>query len=150
MSDAIQGHGALLAVELDPVANAGVFTTVGELVGDISMGYNRPETEVTPHNEDIDSWIMGVLRREPIDMSVNYIYGDSVHDQLRTHIFDRRLFGVRFLGPSAGAGTAVDEVICSGYLSNFMETNPVREGARTAEITFRASGPMIVDGATVS
>lgn len=149
MSNAIAGHGVSIAFELDPAGTPGVFTTLGELVGDTSIGFTRPETEVTPHNEDIDSYVTGVLRRENWDLSVNYIYGSTDHEGIREHIFDNTKFGVRFLGPSSGATTGVDEVIASGFLVSFIESNPAREGERSAEIMFRPSGPMKVDGVII-
>ena len=51
------GHGATIAIELSPVSSPGVFTTIAQLNGDITIGLNRPETDVTSHNDDIDTLI---------------------------------------------------------------------------------------------
>lgn len=158
MSQAIAGHGALIAMELDPDGAPGVFTTIAELNGDITEpGYNRPETEVTPHQDDIDSWVTGRLGRDPVTFSVNYIFDDPTHSSLDTagvgglqqKIISNKFFGIQFLGPSAGAGPGVDEIIASGFVTNFAATDPVREGARTAEVTMRLSKAQIQDGVQV-
>lgn len=149
MSLAVSGHGATVAVELDPSGSQGVFTTIAELNGDIQEpGLNRPETEVTPHQDTIDSFVMGRLGRDPVTISVNYIFNDTSHSGLRDHIKDNVFFGVRILGPGAVAGSGTDEIIASGHVQNITITNPVREGARTAEITLRLSKAQIVDGVT--
>jgi len=150
MSDAIPGHGVQFAVELDPAGAAGVFTTVGELIGDPPDDYSRDELSADTHNTSIDEWIPSkVLKRGPWNLNVHYIYGDTVHEGLRDLMHSGIEFGVQFLGPSAMAGAGVDEVIASGFLTNFSIKNPM-DGKRTAEITFRRNGAQLVDGVSVS
>lgn len=150
MTQAISGHGALLAMEKDPGGSPGVFTTVAELNSDLGVGANRPETEATPHNDTIDSWVFGVLRREPWSFTVNFLFDDDTHDHLtglQKLLYDGTTFGMRFRGPGSTGPT--DEIIVSGQVTNMMQTNPVREGIRTAEVTFRPSGLMSVDGVAI-
>lgn len=151
MSQAIAGHGALIAIELDPTGSQGTFTTVAELNGDIQEpGYNRPETEVTPHQDTIDSWVTGRLGRDPVTFSVNFIHDNNTHDHLtglENKIINNENFGIQFLGPGGTAGT--DEIIASGFVTNLTITNPVREGARTAEVTIRLSKQQITDTVSV-
>lgn len=158
MSQAIAGHGALIAMELDPDASPGIFTTIAELNGDITEpSYSRPETEVTPHQDTIDSWVIGSLRREPMTFSVNYIFDEPTHSStgtggtggLQAKIIANKFFGVQFLGPSSGAGPGVDEIIASGFVTGFVATDPVREGPRTAEVTVRLSKAQIQEGVVV-
>ncbi len=149
MSRAIAGHGALIAIELTPVATPGVFTTVAELNGDIvAPGLNRPVTVVTTHQDNIDYNVLGVLSREPLTFGVNWIFDDPTHDfatGLGALIGANTFFGLQLRGPGGLANT--DEWIMSGQLSVVGPiTNPVREGARTAEVTFVPSGPMKIDG----
>lgn len=147
MSDAISGHGVLVAVELDPAGAPGVFTTLGEHVGDLSQAWARGVTEVTPHSETVDSHVPdGRFTREALDLTVNRIYGDTAQEGIRDLFFANTKFGLRLVGTSAGAGAGVDEVIYSGFCTQFTDNSPVREGARTAEIMFQPSGPMKVDG----
>jgi hypothetical protein len=147
MSIAIAGHGATLQMELDPEGAAGVFTEIAELNGDLTgLGLRRPMSDVTPHQDDIDSYVSGVLQREQWRFTVNYVHANTTHDGLRGHILDKTRFGIRFLGPTPTAGAGVDEIIASGELAGWNETNPVREGARTAEVMFQASKAMKIDG----
>ncbi len=151
MSDAVSGHGALIAVEPDPSGAQGTFQTIGELNGDIPRPeMSRGESEVTPHNDNIDSWVFGVLRRGPLTFSVNFIFDDAEHDHL-TGLYDAIITnerrGYRLRGP--GGSDSSDEWICSGNVQAITPTDPVREGARTADVTIRMSGPMIIDGVAV-
>lgn len=149
MSDAIAGHGATIAMEMDPTSSPGVFTVFAELNGDIQTPeLSRAESEVTPHQDKIDSWVMGVLRRGQLTGSINYIFNNATHDHLTGMIAAigiNELRGFRLRGP---AGTdATDEWIASGRFQTVGPiVNPVREGARTAAFAVRLTGPMIIDG----
>lgn len=141
------GHGATIAIELDPVVSQGAFTTIAQLNGDITIGLNRPETDVTSHNDDIDTWSLGVLMRDPLSFGINFIFDEPTHDHLTGLIGklrDNECMGVRFRGPAGTVDT--DEWLGSGQVQAFAQTNPVRTGARTAECTIRMSGPMFFDG----
>lgn len=149
MSRAVAGHGALIAYEADPDGAPGVFTTIAELNGDIvAPSISRPVTVVTPHQDNIDYNVLGVMTREPLTFGVNWIFDDPTHDHLTgvtSMIRENTFFGLRLRGPGGTENT--DEWIMSGQISNVGPiTNPVREGARTADITFVPSGPMKIDG----
>lgn len=150
MSQAVSGHGALIAIELD-ILTPGVFTTVAELNGDITWpGLNRPETETTPHQDTIDSWVTGRLGREALTFSINYIFDDETHDHLtglQAKIIDNEFFGVRIRGPQGTSDT--DEIIASGFVTNISHMDPVREGARSAQVTIRLSKRQKIDGVFV-
>lgn len=139
------GHGASIAMELAPVVS-GVFTNVGELGGDISWpSLSVPESNATAHNDNIDFWKPGVLQREALTFTVNYVNGDSVHQEFIAAVLDKVTRGFRLRGPNGSEG--VDEWIASGFVQNIGPiVHPVREGIRTAQVTVRFSGPMIVDG----
>lgn len=150
MSQAVAGHGATIAIESYPVV-AGAFEVVAELNGDIGFpGLNRPETEVTPHQDTIDSYVMGRLGRDQLTFSVNYVYNDGTHDHLtglQAHLINNSFFGVRIRGPQGTlANDGSDEIIASGHVQSFKHTSPVREGVRTAEVVIRLSKAFIVDG----
>lgn len=148
---AVAGHGALIAIELDPVSSPGVFTTVAELNGDIVWpALTRPKSDVTAHQHQIGHNVRGVMMTEDLTWSVNYIFDDPTHSfssGLYKHMVDNRSFGVRLRGPGGSSG--VDEWIMSGGLTSITQTAPVREGARTSDIVFSPSGPFIIDAATV-
>lgn len=149
MTQAVAGHGATIAAESDPVGAPGVFDVIAELNGDITFpGLSRPETNVTPHQDTIDSWVLGVPTRTALTFGVNWIFNDPTHDAqtgLIAMFTDGLHRGWRVRGP--GGGPSSDEWIASGQVQNVGPiTNPVREGARTAQVTVRLSGPMIIDG----
>ncbi len=151
MSNAIAGHGTLIAMEPDPTGAAGSFDTIAELNGDITWPeLSRGEAEVTPHSANIDAWVLGVLRRGPLTFSVNFIFDGETHDHLtglENAIIDNEKRGYRIRGP--GGSEDVDEWIASGFVQAVNETAPVREGARTADITIRLDGLMKIDGVIV-
>ena len=151
MSQAAPGHGATIGIEADPVGAPGVFTVIAELNGDIEWPeLNRPETETTPHQDTIDDWVLGRLGRGALTFSVNYIFDDPTHDHLtglQQKIIDNELFGVRILGPGGSANT--DEWIASGQVQAFKHTDPVREGARSADVTIRLRKRQKIDGVFV-
>lgn len=140
------GHGVSIDFELDPVGAPGEFTAIPELNGDVNWpNFSVPETNVTAHNDNIDSWIQGVLMRDQFTFTVNYVAGNTVHEALRDAPLNGLKHGFRTRGPSGSSG--VDEIIASGFVQTFGPiTHPVREGARTAQVAVRLSGPMIVDG----
>ena len=152
MSGAIAGHGATIAMELDPTGSPGTFTVIADLNGDIVQPeLSRPEEEVTPHDDTIDSWVSGGLTRGPLTFGVNYRFAHGTHDHL-TGFIDAIILnetrGFRLRGPAGTVDT--DEWIMSGKVQNVGPiTNPVRSGARQGTITVRFSGPMIIDGITV-
>jgi hypothetical protein len=135
-------------MELDPAGAQGTFTVIAELNGDINEpGLNRPWTETTPHQDTIDSGVTGRLGREPLTFSINYIFDDSTHVALRDAIIDNTFTGFRIRGP--GGTPNSDEIIASGFVTNLSVTNPVREGARSAEVTVQLSKAQKVDGTIV-
>lgn len=151
MSLAVPGHGATIAIELDPTGAQGVFTVVAELNGDITWPeLNRPETETTPHQDDIDDWVMGRLGRGPLSFTVNFIFNNSTHDHLTGlyhMIIDNVLFGIRMRGPGGASNT--DEWIASGHVQAISQVSPVREGVRSSEVTIRLRKQMKIDGVLV-
>lgn len=146
MTEAVAGHGATIAMEMDPVGAPGAFDVIAELNADIVWPeLSRGETEVTPHQDHIDSWVLSILRRGPLTFGVNYIFDDDTHLELVDSILNNTRRGFRLRGPGGSAG--VDEWIASGQVQSVGPiTHPVREGARTASVTVRLSGPMIVNG----
>lgn len=155
MTDAVAGHGAEIAMEQDPTGSPGVFTSIAEVNGDIMPpALSREFAEATPHSDDIDSHVPGVLRRDPMTFSVNLLYDNATHDHLTGLIkamIDKENRGFRVRGPQGvTADDGTDEWICSGHISNLSPANPVRTGVRTMEVEVVMSGPMLIDGVTVN
>lgn len=149
-TNAVPGHGASLAVELDPVGSQGTFTVVGELADVKPPTLMRTATETTIHNENIDSQITGVLRRDPMTFTINFIHDNTTHDHtagIMKLLIDNTVAGWRYRGPGGTAGD--DEWIMSGQIESFDRTVPAREGVQTADVSVRLSGPMIIDAVTI-
>lgn len=145
------GHGALIAIELDPVAQPGVFTTIAKLNGDINWpSLSRPSDETTGHDENIDSYVVGSLTRAELTWGMAYLYDNATHDfetGLGAKIVANEFFGIRVRGPQSVSDA--DEWIMSGQMTELTQTAPVRSGARAADATFRPSGLMKVNGAII-
>jgi hypothetical protein len=142
MSDALSSHGTLIAREI----SAGNFVTIGEL-GDITPpGLTRPSTEVTPQNDKIDAYVVGVLKRGEMTFPINFVPTDGTHDEatgLIKAMDSKALDGYRI--------TWVDSTtwIFSGYVTNFQPAAPAREGGLTADVTIRPSGGHIIEGTPI-
>lgn len=153
MSDAVSGHGALLAVESNPTLSPGVFTTIAELTELKPPALSRPTSDVTPTNETIGSKLVGnVIQRDDLTGSCNFIFNNPTHDHLTgmySFLKDGLKRGWRLRGPSGT--TSTNEWIMSGALSNVDRTNPINS-ADPQKINFSVtlSGPMIIDGVTWS
>lgn len=140
MSDAnpaIGSHGTV--IEHQPALTPGVFTPVGEL-GDITMpGLSRNEFDASTHNRDIDSYVTGILRRQPVTFPVFFNMGDSSHLALRDAITGKSRDGWKITSPDG------EEWIFSGEITAMNETAPV-DGIKTANVTIRPSGPFYLNG----
>ncbi len=143
MSDAISAHGTTIERQATP---GGAFTFIGEIGGDIvPPALSRNSIEVTTHNDDIDAFVAGVLRRGEVTFPINVIAGDAGHDEvtgLQDHIINNTKTGYRITFPDG------DFIIFSGYVTNFARRAPV-DGALTADVTLRPTGPMIINAVDV-
>jgi hypothetical protein len=150
-SNAKAGHGAKLAFELDPVGSPGTFTVVGEMQDITRPEMSRGETEVTPHNQRMDAWVLSKrILRSPIAGTVNFVNEDPTHDHLtglQSLLIDGTRFGVQVLGPDGVAATHTHELIGSAEVQSFGPiTYPVREGVMSAPFSLRMINGMWIDG----
>lgn len=141
-------HGVRWAAETDPVGFPNVYEDVGGLRGDVNfLNLTRAATEVTSHDDDIDKHVKGVLKRGAISVKINYDKGNAVHLKLRRLLLAGINFKCKFYGAGGVPGT--DEVIFNdGFLTSWNQTNPEREGERSAEGMYQPSDSMAVDGET--
>src|SRR5262245_53375286 len=108
MAQGITAHGTIVAYQ--PVATPNVFTNVQE-VGDITMpGFSRNEFDITPHNRDIDVYILGVLRRTDVTFPIFWNKANTTHVALRLAIITNDTLGWKFTSPDG------DILIFSGGL----------------------------------
>lgn len=79
MTLAISGHGTIIAVQLTP---GGTWTEIAEQ-GDITPPeLSRNEFDATTQEKDIDSHVLGVLRRGSFTQPLNFLPDNNTHDHL--------------------------------------------------------------------
>lgn len=142
--NALSGHGTKIDYQATP---GGAWSEIAELRDITSPGLSRNEFDATTQNEDIDSYVLGVLRREPVTISINFIPSNATHDHLtglKKLIIDNVRTGFRFRYPDAGAGN----LIASGAVSAVKDTAPV-DGLLSADVTVRFSGAMLIGAIVV-
>ena len=141
--NALSGHGTLVARA--PKATPTVFTTIAEL-GDITPpSLTRNEFDATTQNEDIDSYVLGVLRRAQVTFPLNFIPTDSTHDYISgvlQSMKNKDMDGWRVTFPD---GTVW---IGSGQVQKFDMKAPV-DGKLTADVGVRLSGKFTIDGVII-
>ena len=138
------GHGALIAYEQTP--GNGIFTDFAEM-GDVTPpALMRNEFDATTQNEDIDSYVLGVLRRSPTTFKVNFLpTSQPTHDHLTglySLIIGNITTGFRFTLPDSWI------MIASGQVQNVVPHAPV-DGLQSADITLRFSGKFYLNGVLI-
>lgn len=145
MTIALSGHGTLLQRAL--AATPFTYVTIAE-VGDITApGLTRNDFEALTQDRNIDAYILGVLRREPLQIAINYLPADASHDHLtgltKAIITEPPpMDGYKIIFPGAIAW------IMSGQCKAFQPKAPV-DGKLVADVTIRLSGQMYLGGVLV-
>lgn len=136
---AISSHGTLIAVQFTP---GGSFTTIAEM-GDVTPpGLTRNEFDATVQDKNIDSYVLGVLRRGQMSIAVNFLPSDTSHDHLagvQYLLINNTVTGWRVTFPD----TNVTKWIMSGQVQGFVPNAPV-DGKLSAQMTLRFSGRMSI------
>ena len=149
-SKGISGHGALIAFELNPTMSPGVFTTIAELVSDIQFPQmSRSSTDITPHQDGIDSKVMDYIMRATSSFDINYLWQDMTHNELTgliAALSTGTMRGFRFRGPGGSANS--NEWIGSGFVQAFQPTSAIK-GSYKAKCGIEWSGAMIVNGTVI-
>jgi len=138
----ISAHGTIIRRQNDGV---GAFVEIANL-GDITPpSVGRNSIEMTTHNNDIDQYVQGVLRRGEVTFPMNFIPTDPTHDHLTglyKSVIDHQVDGWQLEFPD---GT---DWLFSGGISNIAPTAPV-DGRLSANVSIRPTGPMMMDGVLV-
>ncbi len=136
--NALSGHGTLIA------RNG---TTIAEL-GDITLPeLSRNEFEALTQSENIDSYILGVLRRGPVTVKMNFIPTNATHDHLTgltKAIIDNSMDGYTFTVPT----TPPWIWIASGQVQKMTDVAPV-DGKLSSDVTIRLSGKFYINGVLI-
>lgn len=136
------GHGTMIAVQLY-VSGAvqSTFTDIAEM-GDVTPpALMRNEFDATTQNEDIDSRVMGVLRRGDFTVPLNFIPDNNTHDHitgLQKLIISNVITGFKVTFPQVTPSLVW---IMSGAVKSFTPTAPV-DGKLAATVVIGLSGRM--------
>ena len=143
----LSGHGAI--IQRAPVATPSTFTTIAE-VGDIQMpGLDHNEFDALQHNENIDSWVLGVLRRDLFTIRLNFLPSNATHDHLTGLIKacitnPAPLDGFKMIFPDL-----VNTWVASGYVKNINNITLPVDGLSTADVGIRFSGRMVINNVLI-
>jgi len=141
----LSGHGTMVAVQLTP---GGVFTDIAEM-GDVTPPeFSRNEFDATTQNEDIDAYVLGVLRRGAFQVPLNWIPDNNTHDHLTgvyKLLFNNTITGWRVRFPQV---TPAIDWIMSGAVQALSPKAPV-DGKLATDMTIRLSGVMTIGGVVV-
>ena len=143
MSIAISSHGTI--VSRAKAATPTVFEDIAEL-GDITPPeLSRNEFDATTQDKDIDSYVLGVLRRGAFTVPLNFLPTDGTHDHLtglQKAIIDNSIDGYKVTFPDA------TEWVMSGQVQAVAPKAPV-DGKLAADVTLRFSGRMTINGVVI-
>jgi len=141
----LSGHGTKVSVQLTP---GGAFTEIAEM-GDVTPPeLSRNEFDSSTQNEDIDSYVLGIMRRGAFSVPLNWIPDNNTHDHL-TGVYklmiNKTMTGwkVRFTQVTP----AIDWVM-SGQVQALSPVAPV-DGILKTNMTVRLSGLMTIGGTVV-
>ena len=145
MAQGIGSHGTLIAMQ---PGGTGAFTEIAE-IGDIQMpGFMRNDFDITSQGRNIDTYVMGVLRREPVTFPMFFNAAIASQVLLRTAMFDSNnatnmINGFRITTPDS------DVLIFSGGVKELKRTQPV-DGVQTANVVIRPTGGFMLNGVNYS
>ena len=139
------GHGTMVAVQLTP---GGAYTDIAEM-GDIAPPeLSRNEFDATTQNENIDSYVLGVLRRGSFTVPLNWIPDNNTHDHL-TGVYklmiDGTMTGWRITFPQV---TPPLLWVMSGQVQSLKPNAPV-DGKLSSDMAIRLSGAMFIGNTKV-
>jgi predicted secreted protein len=133
MSNAISAQGTILARQ---AGGAGSFVDVAELRDTKPPALTRNEIETTNHNDEDDSIIVGIRRKQAMTVTIGFLPDNATHDHLtglQQSWDDGDLDGWKVTYPD-GSG-----IIFSGYVTNVSPNAPVDDGL-TADVTIKPTG----------
>lgn len=144
-TNVLSGHGTLISRA--PTATPSVFTVIAEL-GDVTPPeLHRNEFDAVSQQDNIDSYVMGMLRRGQLKVPLNFIPTNATHDHL-TGLYKALITepppyeGYKLTYPDA------TQMVFSGQVQSIIPRAPV-DGKLSAEVTIRLSGKMAIGGVSI-
>ena len=149
MTLARSSHGTIIAVQQTP---GGAFTDIAEL-GDVTLpGMSRNEFDAIVQNRNIDDYVLGILRRAPVKVPINFLPGNATHDHLtgvQYLLINNTVTGWKFTVPAVTGGDAGIVWIASGQVQAFDNIQAPADGKLSADLTLRLSGLMSIGGVSI-
>lgn len=143
MPEGISAQGTKIAVSPDPnwppsapVGGPVNFVNIAELRNITPPGLTRNTLETTTHNEEDDSYIVGIRRHGDLTFMINFVPGNATHNEVAGLQFkwftgSRDIYRLRY--PTGNAW------LFSGFVSNIGPSAPV-DDVLTADVTIRPTG----------
>jgi hypothetical protein len=147
MTIPLSGHGA--HIYRAPQASPTTFTEIAE-VGDIQLpGLDHNEFDATSHNVNIDSYVMGVLRRDIFTIKMNFLPQNATHDHLTGLLKAATTNPVPTDGFKIVFPDLVSTWIASGQVKSVNNIVLPVDGLSTADVAIRFSGVMTINGVVI-
>lgn len=147
MTIPLSGHGAILSRA--PQSTPTVFTPIAE-VGDIQLpGFDHNEFDGTSHNRNIDAYVMGVLRRDPFTIKLNFLPQDPSHDHLTGLIKATITNPVPTDGFKVVYPDLVTTWVASGQVKSVNNIMLPVDGLSSADVVVRFSDKMTINGVVI-
>lgn len=141
MAQGISSHG--LTLEMKP-AGSSTWTEIAE-VGDFQEpGFTRNEFDITSHNRDIDTYVLGVMRRDPVTFPMFFNKAITSQQLLQTAMLNGNSLTNMTNGFRVTSADG-EVLVFSGGVKEFKKTSPV-DGVRTANVVIRATAEFRLDG----
>lgn len=146
MGQGISAHGTIIAraKALTPT----VFEEIGEVLDITLPEFSRNSIDISTHNDDIDDFVQGILRRGELRFRINFVASGTV-GQTHNHvtglyksIIDHAKDGWSVTFPDG------DVWVFSGGISNIGKVAPV-DGALQADVSIRPAGKMTIGGVVI-
>ncbi len=147
MGQPLAGHGA--KVYRAPIATPTTFTEIANL-GDITMpGLSHNEFDGSDHNDNIDKYVLGILRRDLFTINLRFLPQDPTHDHLTGLIKacttnPPPVDGFKIVFPDL-----TTTWIASGQVKDVNNITLPIDGLSTADVTIRLSGRMTINGTLI-
>lgn len=143
----LSGHGA--HIYRAPIATPATFTEISE-VADITLpGFDHNEFDATSHNRNIDAYVMGVLRRDPFTIKMNFLPSDATQDHLTGLIKSAVTNPVPVDGFKILFPDLVNNWVASGQVKGVSNITLPVDGLSTADVVIRFSGQMVINNVLI-
>jgi hypothetical protein len=146
MTIALSSHAVIVARAL--AATPTVFTDIAELDTVTLPTLFRNVFDASVQNRNIDSNVLGMLRRKPLPLTLNFLPSDPTHDHL-TGLYKALITepvpvdGFKFYQTSSSVLW-----VASGQVASIDPKTPT-DGKWAADVSIQLSGIMSIGGVTV-